>query len=774
MTSTRERGGTLPAELTSFVGRREEISQIKELLGGNRLVTLTGVGGVGKTRLALRVARDLRRAFADGVFLVELSALEDPVLLPYTVIDVLRIGEQSSRSPMAVLTEHLRHRHALLVLDNCEHLLDAAAALADALLRAGSQLRVLATSRQPLGITGEQLVPVPTLPVPDQDAPLVAGIASQYPGLALFANRAAAVVPDFRVTADNEDAVVRLCRRLEGIPLAIELAAARLRVLPVADLADRVEDRFALLTHGARTAPGRHQTLQAAIDYSHALCSEGERVLWHRASVFADSFTLAAAEAVCSDEALPRAAILDTVDGLVEKSIVARQDDEGEARFGMLETLRDYGQERLREAGEQDRIRRRHRDWYLRLVERAAVEWFGPSQEAWAFRLRAEHANLRTALEYSLSAPGEAGAALRMAGLPWFLWLACGYMTEGRLWLERGLALDTKPSQDRAWALGTAAYIAVLQGDAAGASSFLEECVGLGQGLQDNAVLAYATSVRGLKEFLGADPNAAMPLFEDAQRRYAALNLPEDYLTTVLVDMALALVLRQEPDRAIELFTEVLARCQQAGERWCLSTALMGLGFAMLIRGDLEEAEAHARESLRLKWAFHDTLGLAHSLDLLAWTKVANKDAAAGAALLGGASGLWRVLGAQLSGFQGLISQRRHFEDLARTAVGDAAFDRAFAHGAEQPLDELLAEALDEQPTRTPASHATPGPSPLTPREREVADLVAAGLANKDIAAALVISRRTAEAHVQNILTKLGFTSRSQVMSWVFDQRASG
>lgn len=775
MSESASRGGaTLPAELTSFVGRRPEIGRVKELLGTSRLVTLTGVGGVGKTRLALRVARDVRRVFADGVYLIELAALKDPALLPHSVVDALGIAEQSTRPPMTVLVDHLRHRHVLLVLDNCEHLLEASAELTDALLRAAPQVRVLATSRQALMVAGEQLAPVSTLPVPDPDVPLAAGLATQYPGLALFAERAAAVVPDFKVTHENQDAVIRLCHRLEGIPLAIELAAVRLRVLPVTELADRLDDRFQVLTQSSRDAPERHQTLLATIDYSHSLCAPEEQTLWARASVFTGGFALEALEAVCADDVLPRASMLDTVSSLAEKSIFGREEHDGQIRFRMLETIREYGADRLLDSGEEPELRRRHREWYLHLVEQASAEWFGPQQESWATRLQLEHANLRSALESFLGEADQARSALRMAGLPWYLWLACGFMTEGRLWLDRALALDPEPGRDRAWALGTAGHIAVLQGDEAGGTAYLEESLRLGEELDDVDVRAYATQLLGLRGFLSVDLQGAVALFEHAVELYRGASVPDDYYVGMLVQFATALLLMDEVDRAHDMLVEMHDRCQEAGESWLLSYAIWGLAFVKLIRGQVGEAEAGLREALRIKRRFHDTLGLAFSLDVLAWTKIAKGQAEHGARLLGGGSRLWQTVGAQLFGSKDLMVRREQFEDLARAAIGDSAFDASFAQGGELPLEELLDDALEERQAppagRERRAQASTG---LTRRELEVADLVADGLSNKEIAASLVISLRTAEAHVEHILSKLGFSSRSQVAAWVTEQRAA-
>ncbi|RHW23925.1 LuxR family transcriptional regulator [Nocardioides immobilis] len=759
----------LPADLTSFVGRRSEAHALRQLLSADRLVTLTGVGGVGKTRLALRVAHDLRRAFPDGVFLVELADLKDRDLLPHTLMDALGVREQSASAPVA-LADHLRSRHTLLVLDNCEHLLEATATLVDQLLRAAPKLQILATSRQALMIGGEHVFPVPTLPVPDADVRLAPGAATQFAAVSLFAARAAAVVPGFEITPANEQAVIQLCQRLEGIPLAIELAAVRLRVLTVDDLAHRLGSRFELLREGTRNLPERHQTLRALIDWSHDLCTPAEQTLWARASVFAGGFGLDALEAVCADELLAEESLLDTVAGLTDKSILIRGEHAGHVRFRMLETLREYGQARLRQSGSEEEVRRRHRGWYCRLIETASANWFGPGQEDWAALLRVEHPNVRAALEFCLGRTDEVRAGLRMAGLPWFLWIALGFMTEGRLWLDRALAMDDEPSPERVWALGTAANIAVFQGDETAAAALIDAVTQLAGRLDDPKGLAYATHMRGLRE-LGTDPSAAIPLLVEALERYAGVDVSGDYPNSVRPALTMAYLLSDDLDRAAEVVDEVCAQCERAGERWLLSYAMWTKGFLNLLRGDLEQAEATLCEGLRLKRFTSDSLGLAFLLDALAWTAAAQGDGERTAVLLGASDQVWKTVGVPLFGAQQLLARREHFQGLARQAVGDARFDTAFARGGQLTLDEMVALALREH--RTTTVEPRQADSLLTPREREVAELVAQGMSSKDVAAKLVISRRTVDVHVEHIFAKLGFNSRTQIATWVAQQHAT-
>lgn len=756
----------MPVELTSFVGRRQDVGAVRQLCSATRLVTLTGIGGVGKTRLAFRVANELRRAFPDGVHPVQLAALADPALLPHTVLDALGIREQSARAPMTVLIERLRTRRLLLILDNCEHLVEAVADLADRVLRNAPGVRILATSRQALRIAGEYVYPVAPLPAPHPDTALTPGTALQYPSVMLFAERSAAVLPAFELTPDNEGAVVRLCQRLEGIPLAIELAAVRLRVLTVEELVDRLDNRFELLREGYRNLPCRHQTLQALVDWSYDLCTPGEQLLWARSSIFADGFALDALEEVCTDKALPRGAVLDTVTGLLEKSVLLRDEQPGQARFRMLETLRAYGQARLAEAGALTELGRRHRDWCLDLIEVSGEEWVGPRQQELATRLQLEHANLRRALEYCMSKPGEARAGLRMSAVPW-LWGGTGHLTEGRLWLDRALALDTEPSHERAWALATAAYISIFQGDDEAIASLPEAALELATRLNDPAAIAYSTHVLGMRQTLSDDPASAIPLLTEALEGYASSTVQAQYPDSLRIELAAAHLLHRQIDEAAAVVDALFEQCTANGDQWNLSYAQWGRGYVALLRGRPGEAEAELHKALSIKRALHDTLGVTFTLELLAWTAAAKTESDRAATLLGATDRLWH----SVVGTRHLTDQGEEFEQLARTSAGDAEFDRAFARGAVLGMEEAIALALREcvQPASGESDNA-PGLSSLTRRQREVAMLVADGMSNNEIAGKLVVSPRTAEGHVEGILTKLGFTSRTQIASWVSTQ----
>jgi predicted ATPase/DNA-binding CsgD family transcriptional regulator len=755
--------GTLPADLTSFVGRRQILDEIRRMFTAGRLVTLTGMGGVGKTRLALRAGGLLRRAFRDGVWLIDLSVVKHAVLVPQAAISALGVEANQARPPLDVLVDHLRQSQALLIVDNCEHLVRASADLVATLLRAAPDLRVLATSRQALGVPGERLLTVPPLAVPPADAVLEPGAVTRYSALALFAERAAAVVPGFQITPDNQAVVAQLCRQLDGMPLAIELAAVRLRVLPVTDIAARLTRRFQLLSAGNRMAPPRHQTLWATIDWSYDLCTPAEQTLWARASVFVGGFDLQAVEAVCSDEMIGAESILDTLAGLVDKSILLRLEHEGRVRFDFLEMLREFGHAKLSELGAEAEIRARHRDWYRQLIVDACAMWFGPDQKALFARLRLEQPNVRAALEYCLREPAQARVGLRIAGRAFFLWHVL-FLTEGRQWLERLLEADTAPSSGRAWALATCGTIAAVQGDVDAARELLAESEGLAARLGDAPAFAYARAGVALSVTLH-EPLRSLDVLLEAVTLNESIDGADDVVVQTRLQLGAALIMRGDTVGALEQFERCQRLCEARGERLQLSWACWGLSFVSLTRGDLGMALEQARMGLVIKRELRDLLGQAVILDLMAWTHAALGNSEMAAVLLGGASRLWRTIGQELFGSMHWKVPRERAEQQARRALGGPAFDAAFARGQQLSQDDLLAYALDESPA--PSSARRKVETPLTPREQEIAALIGEGLTNKEIAQRLVISQRTAEGHVENILAKLGFTSRAQIASWL-------
>ncbi|WP_326664919.1 ATP-binding protein [Streptomyces canus] len=805
--SAPRRAGHLPVETTSFVDRRGEQAAGREMLSRARLVTLTGPGGVGKTRLAARIAARAERTFPDGVRFVHLAGLRDPELVPLAVADALGLHDHSAGPPADALVAHVRDRKVLLVLDNCEHLLRACARLAAALLQGTTGVRVLATSRHRLGLTEENLLDVRPLPVPDPDGDLSA--ADGYPALALFADRAAAVVPGFALTAGNRAAVARLCRRLDGLPLAIELAAVRMRVLGVEQLLERLDDRYRLLTSGSPAALPRHRTLRAAVDWSHELCTAREQLVWARLSVLAGGFDLETAEAVCADGDLVHGAdVLDAIAGLVDKSVLSREPGPDGVRYRLLDTLRHYGLERLRGTeGEELATRRRHRDWMLRRATACEQAWFGPGQREIVARLRADQDNLRAAMDFSLRgadgaapAPGAGGAfgagvpggapvmaagregvtptpadalaGLRLAGTLWFYWHACGAPREGRYWAERALEANPEPTSERARALWMAGLLAGCPEDLTRGLRRAEEARELARGLGDAAEAAHAEYVIGVIRLFADDLSAALAHFEAGVARGP---VPGQHLSLVgldQVELACALGFLGHADRAVEVCEKTLRLCEEHGEDWVRSYALRMLALAHTVKQDWPRAERYAREALRLKLAVNDLIGLALTLDLTARIATERSAHERAAVLLGGADRAWAAVDQGRWGSEALNSLRRDTESRAGRALGASAFTAAYDRGASLTLAELVGHALQEPglPDVTPPAPDRPQVR-LTPREAQVAELVAEGLANQQIADRLVIARRTAEGHVERILNKLGFHTRTQIATWVTAQR---
>ncbi|MFJ2667499.1 protein kinase [Nocardia fluminea] len=764
--AARTSENNLPLELTSFVGRRHESTEAKRLLSDSSLVTMTGIGGVGKTRLALRLAADVQRKFEDGVRLVELGGLRDGSLLIDTVAAALGLRDQPRRQFDDVVAEFLAARHLLLVLDNCEQVVEPVAALAQMLLRTCPQLRILATSREPLGIGGEAVMRVPPLrvPVPD-DGPSVRALTG-YDAVALFAQRAAAAVPGFEITEDNRATVVRICQRLDGLPLPIELATARLRAMSPDQILERLTDRYALLTLGDRGAPSRQQTLRLSIDWSHELCTSREQQLWARLSVFAGSFELDAAEVICGEHVAPEE-LLDTVTALVDKSILIREDVGSAVRFRMLETLRDYGREKAEQAGVHPVLRRRHRDWYLHLALQGQAEWIGPRQLEWIARLEREQSNLREAMEYCLSEETDTGseAGLRIAAALFGFWLCRGLFKEGRHWLELALARGAEQqTASRVEVLYAASVLACVQGDLPDGNAQVEEAKALIPQITDPLVRARITHADGLLGLVSGDLSRARTRMEEA------LEVSGDLSSRVWMLMLLGLVYELQGDiqRAVDCHQQVLDITELHGESVYRSYSLWALGVAALQQGDRGKATELLEQCLRLNRLVHDPLTAAITLEALAWIARAEDSVRRAAILMGAAESLGHAMGSSSVLFPTLLVRHEDCERLTRTALGTRAFEAARREGALLAFEEAISYALDER--SRPRQSSDDRAINLTKRERQVADLVALGLTDKAIAARLVISPRTAQGHVERILIKLGFTSRTQIAGWTLEQ----
>jgi predicted ATPase/DNA-binding CsgD family transcriptional regulator len=765
--------GNLPADTTSFLGRKGDTAEVRRLLSVSRLVTLTGVGGVGKTRLAVRVAAAVSGTFADGVWLVELEHVRDPTLVARTVCDALGVRDETGRDPVQVLTGYLRDRRLLLVLDNCEHLLEACRKLVEAVLPAAPAVRILSTGRERLHLPGECVWQVAPLSLPDPEQLLPPGAGARYPALLLFAERAAAAQPGFALTPENEAQVAKVCQLLDGIPLAIELVAVRLRPLSLEHLLARLSDRYWSLAAGRRGRVPRHQTLEAAVEWSFHLCTRQEQLLWARAAVFAGGFDLAAAEAVCSGDGLPTDHLGAVLTGLVDKSILVCEAPGGTVRYRLPQTLRQYGGDRLHESGRETELRHRHRDHYLALAEHDEANWFGAHQPEICVRIRREHPNLRAALEFCLESAGERRSGLRMAATLWFYWAGCGVVGEGRDWLDRTLSGNPEPGPDRARALWVAGYLGTLQGDLTAAVGMLEECRGYARQAGDEVALAYATHRLGSSQLVADDLDGAVALLEDAQRRYAGLAEMNSTVMLAGIELAVALVYLGDLDRAAALCEEGRAIGAAHGEQWAYAYALYVLALVSLFQGDPRRAQTLGRQSLRIKRTFNDLLGVVLAVEVLAWSAAADGSAERAAVLRGAGHRIWPSVGFPAFGLQRLAAPYRDCELIARRDLGDQRFEAAFRRGMALSADDAVAYALGEDDL---AATGTAEPEPpravlLTPRELQVARLIGEGLSNREIADRLFISPRTVESHVQHILQKFGFGSRAQVVTWAAQQR---
>ncbi|MFI5626422.1 ATP-binding protein [Nocardioides sp. NPDC051685] len=761
---------SLPVELTEFVGRRQDRADVRQLVTEGRLVTLTGLGGVGKTRLALRVARELQRSVPDGVWFVPLAELSDPLLIPETIGAVLGIHDRSSEVGTIQLAEYLRERDLILVLDNCEHLIEHCAMLADTLLRTCPRLRILATSREPLRISGEVIRPVGPLAVPG--TPTEDMSLHDHEAVRFFVERVRHVVPGFDFDGENRTAVLEICRHLEGIPLALELAAPRLRSMSPAELLERLRDHWELLDLGDRNVPERHRTMSACIEWSYAQCSRAERRMWTLLSIFASGFEMDAIHYVTRGDdpsATPESIAL-LAQALVDKSILTTEFVDGRTQFRMHEVLRQFGAAHLATAGSTAPVRQRVLDFYVALLRRIDEDWMSPRQIGWMRRMRREDANIRIALEYACSEIGAATVGLELAARMRKYAMAYGAFTEVRYWLRRLIALATDDSLVRLRGLRAACVLAALQGDRESSATLASEARELADRLPPEAAWLADQATGWHLMFLG-DHEACV---ESHDRALATLlehggALRDIAETHTLIGMSCGFA--GDLTRAARSHELSLEICESSGESWCRSFSLWHLGLVVWAGGDQVTALELEGKSLALKRRMGERLGLALCLEACAWMHASDAPVRA-ATLLGAADRLWRYMATSLEALPGLTSLRQRCELALRESLGPDPYEASYAAGLAMDEDAAISCALSEEPTLQ--ASAVPvtasGLARLTRRERQVAELVATGLTNQDIASKLTLSRRTVEGHVERALTKLGFTSRTQLAVWVSDQ----
>src|SRR5215472_2077780 len=685
----------LPAEVTSFVGRRQELREVKRLLTTTRLLTLTGSGGAGKTKLALRAAAEMSRGFPDGAWLVLLESIRDPFLVTQAVFSALGVHDLSAGLSLSSLTDYLAGKRLLLLLDNCEHLLDGCAVLASALITTCPDLHMLATSRQALGVAGEVRMVVPPMSVPAEGEDTSVQRLLGYDAVWLLSERAAAVIPGFAVEASNAEQVLLLCRKLDGIPLALELAAVRLGSLSLEQLNRGLTSELAILGTANRGAESRQQTLEATIGWSYGLLDDQEQLLWARLSVFAGGFEEDAATQVCSDARIPDRCIAGLLGKLVEKSILKRQlRDSGPPRYWLLETMRQYGRERLRERGEQTLTQQRHFDW-IRILGEAIGAWDN-RQVALFDRMHRERDNLWAALDFCAGQPADVAAASELAQdlLPY--WVSRGPFGDVRRVLTSLADLAPESSVPRARLLWVAAIMAMAANDYDASAEFGEESLRIGTATRDAEVVGWALSVSAMPRLRAGDLADAKERVESALTLARLMGLDHlemsgnNTLSPILIAVG-------EIDRVIEIGERATALSKERGESWCRGYQLDYLARACWLRGDRERAEGLAREAVVCKHAVDDRNGLTMALETLASMAAERGTHERAAILLGLAQ---RVC--DLSSLT-LVELHRHQHERSVSiiidGIGRKALDAAFAWGRAMTIDEGVAFAVERTQT---------------------------------------------------------------------------
>ena len=761
MARPRHRPGNLPAEVTSFVGRRRELGEIRKQLTTSRLVTLVGPGGVGKTRLAVRAGGDLGRGFADGTWMVELADVRDPALVSNAVLAALDLRDQAASNPLRLLVTYLEDKQLLLLVDNCEHLLDAAAQLVADLLRAAPSLRVIATSREPLQVSGEHVVPVTPLELPPEGGAESLGHLQQNDAITLFSERAAAASGAFELTSSNRAAVVAVCRRLDGLPLAIELAAVRTRVLSVEQILDRLGDRFALLTGGLRAALPRHQTLRLAIDWSFDLLTKAEQALFRRLCIFAGRFTLGDVEGVCCSGDRPLEGVLDLLTSLVDKSLVTKEDVNDAACYRLHETIREYGALKLAEAAEQDDLTEQWLEHYrttcLRLADGARYRlaaWLG-----WA---EVEIDNLRAVLDHCVR-QGDLARGLDVAVSMRYYWITRG-TTEAVRWLDQLLTAGaaSPPTLVRAYYLR--GWLSLLQGEPVAARPWIANAIATARETEQVALLSESLSIAATNEDVAGHPEAARAYLDEAELINSGLN---DFPATIelLLSRSVHAIFERDFATVSAVSLEGVRLGREAGDLFRVESMLGHLGMVGLLSGDNDAAHSRFVEALQLARHIDNRLAQYYGLAAAGWYASSGGHPRLAAQMLGAAETLARQTGADMMGPS--VPFLSSANQVARDSLGPAAFEAEYAAGKRMSRDAALRLALGEAPPAEAASARGAEATPLARREGEVARLIADGMSNRQIAARLFISEATVASHVRHIMDKLGFNSRSQIAVWV-------
>jgi predicted ATPase/DNA-binding CsgD family transcriptional regulator len=746
--------------MTSFVGRRREVAEVRTKLTASRVVSLVGPGGVGKTRLAIRAAADVVRGFPDGAWLVELAEVREPALVGHAVMAALDLRDQAAPEPLALLRSYLCDKRLLLVVDNCEHLLAAAGRLLAEIVRDAPAVRVIATSREPLSLPGEHVVPVPPLdlPPPDSTAPLPR--LRHNEAVRLFAERAAAASGAFSVTATNQGAVVDLCRRLDGLPLAIELAAVRTRVLTVQQILDRLTDRFGLLTGGGPAALPRHQTLRTTIDWSYDLLTGAEQTLLRRLCVFAGRFTLDDVESVCTGEDMPAAQALDALSSLVDKSLVVKEDVRDVACYRLHETMRQYTGLKLRAAGEVDAVERRCAEYYRETCQRLIVEARYRLVE-WLEWMDLQIDNVRSVLQQCV-ARHDTQRGLDLASFVGWYWVTRAN-SEGSRWFDQLLASDGDSSRAHPLAHFMCGFLAILRSDPVAARPALERAATTAAHIGQASLRSQALSLAAIATHITGDRPAARHMLDEARTLAGGL---DEYPVTIAVLQARALIglFEDDLDAVRSAATEGVQRSRAVGDLYALEMMLLNLGLAALIDGNPDESKPLFIEALQIARRIDDRVAQYLLLDALGCQAAGTGQPRLATQLIGAAETAQAGIGPTV--FPYLAPLVAEAKEATTAALGTPAFQAEFEAGKRLSRATAIGLALDE-PTRVAAPPSGDTGAPLANREAQVAQLVADGLSNKQIAARLLISEHTVDSHIRNIMNKLGVSARAQIAAWM-------
>ncbi|MGK2317940.1 LuxR C-terminal-related transcriptional regulator [Gordonia rhizosphera] len=757
---------------------------MKSALAGAPIVTITGPGGVGKTRLALQVAHRTARSFPGGVWFVELADVTDPAAIALVIAESMKIADQSSTDTVGVVLRHLSDRRALVILDNCEHLVDAVAGLASALVKRAPDLRIILTSREPLAVAGEHVVSVPPLSVPEPGE----GGRGGSEAVELFEQRASAASPGFVVDVGNADDVARLCRRLDGIPLAIELAAVQVRNLSIPEIVHHLESSGGLLTAKVRGVDVRHQTIEAAMRWSYDLCTPGEQQIWVRLSYFNGSFTLDSAVSICAFAGVDDSQARESILGLISKSVIDRLDD-GD-RYRLLEPIRQFGRRLLsppngEHAVDESELAARHLRHYAEVVAVSERMWrSGTGQIDAANSVMMQMSNIRQAIRTGFDRDIDARKAGEIVTGLWHRWIS-GLAREGQYWFDRVLTSPAELSAKTLWLKG---WIALAQGDPQAAVPVLAEAADRSLTDGDRVMTGYVTQAQASAAMFTGRLEESARLYEEAVSIFDSLQLWDAVHLLALAQQSWIHLVLGDLERSRALASILRRRSDEIGEVWALSWGQWVSAVDCWKTGELNTCADLLRRSLRSKRALSDLTGIAFALEVFGWLECDRRNWVHAAQLFGANRSIWGPIGNPLFGFDQYLDMHHDYSVLLEEELGIETFDAELARGATMTVNEVLdlilsqsgREVRDRGRTHPDGARGAKegrnrgrpkATGELTPREWQVAALIAEGASNAQVASDLVIAPRTAETHVENILVKLGFTSRSQVAGWYYEHR---